>query len=67
MTKLSKLPPRGLVDIEVFTPNDYVLTIRRSDGKELSIYLTKNELTNLVEYMQELLKIITENQSMGGD
>ena len=57
MSKLSKLPPKGSVDIEVFTPNDYVLTIRRPGGKELSIHLTRNELTNLVEYIRELLKI----------
>ena len=57
MSKLSKLPPKGLVDIEVFTPNDYVLTIRRPDGKELSVHLTRDELTNLVEYIRELLKI----------
>jgi len=54
---MPKLPPRGIVDIEVMTQSDYVLTIKRSDGEELSIHLTKDELRNLAKYLQALLEV----------
>jgi len=53
---LSKLPPKGEIDIEYFPPEYFVITIRRGD-RELSISLTREEFKNLVEYMENLLKI----------
>jgi len=54
---VSKLPHKGMIDIEEFTSNDFVLTIKREDGKELSIHITRDELKSLAEYIQALLKI----------
>jgi len=57
MSKLTKLPARGRIDIEKFTPNDYVLTVERSDGVSVSIHVTREDLKNLAEYIELLLKI----------
>ena len=57
MTELTKLPPKGLIDVEFF--NSYVvITLKREDGKELGITLTKQELINFVEYLTAVLKVI---------
>ena len=58
-----KLPLKGRIDIEVITPNDFVLTVIRDDGKELSIHMTRGDVKNLAEYMLHLLEIFKE----GGD
>jgi len=56
MAEFTKLPPKGLVDIEFF--NDHVvITLRREDGKELGMTLTREELINLVIYITALLKV----------
>jgi len=55
--KLSKLPPKGSIDIEAFPLDLYVLTVKREDGKELSISMKKEDLKNLAEYILELVKI----------
>jgi len=55
-SKLSKLPPSGLISIEIFNDKT-VLTILRDDGKKLSLTLTLKELENLVEYIRNILSI----------
>ena len=57
MGQLSKLPKKGSIDIEVFPSDWYVLTVKREDGKELSISMKKEDLRNLAEYILELVKI----------
>jgi len=59
MSEVSKLPPRGYVYAEVFSPNDLVLTVERfDDGGELSIRLTRDEVTGLVKYLLFLYAVM---------
>ncbi|MCS7387220.1 MAG: hypothetical protein NDF55_10925 [archaeon GB-1867-005] len=53
----SKLPPKGMICIEQFTESLYMITVRREDGKELSMRITREELRNLAEYIDYILHL----------
>jgi len=53
---MSKLPPSGSVDIEIFN-GKVVLSIHRDDGRKQAISLTLKELENLVEYIRNIIDI----------
>jgi len=54
---VSKLPPKGNLDLIVFDRNTFVLVVRREDGEELGVTLTHEDLENLVEYWRTILDI----------
>lgn len=55
MEKDSRLPPRGDIEVTVFDRNTFIVRIKRDDGKELGVTLSRYDMIRFIEYCKTVL------------